>query len=47
MKQLSESEQHNYDWLISVIQVNSGYTPEFKYYAILSKEKFERKMGII
>lgn len=44
MTNLSEAEQHNYDWLVSVVQDGSGYTKEFKYFAQRTREKFIRKM---
>lgn len=44
MTNLSEAEQHNFDWLTSVVQDNSGYTKEFKYFAHKNIQKFIKKM---
>lgn len=44
MVKLSETEQHNYDWLTSVIQDGSGYTKEFKQYAQKTRQKFLKRM---
>ena len=41
MRKLSDAEQHNLDWLKSVVTENSGYTKIFKYYAQKNIEKFE------
>ena len=41
---LSPAEQHNYEWLKLVIQKDSGYTLNFKAYAILNKDKFDQKI---
>ena len=44
MTNLSEAEQHNYDWLTSVVQDDSVYTMRFKYFAQRSRQKFVNKM---
>jgi hypothetical protein len=41
MRNLSEAEQHNFNWLKSVVAENSGYTEIFKCYAQKNIEKFE------
>ena len=43
MKELSNTERENIDWLYSVLSDNTGkYTSIFKEYALKNIEKFER-----
>jgi hypothetical protein len=44
MTYLSEAEQHNYDWLTSVMKDGSGYTRIFKQNAQFTRIKFQKKM---
>ena len=44
MTKLSEAEQNNYIWLMSVVSRNSPHTTNFKQAARNTINKFERKM---
>lgn len=41
MRELTQAEQHNYDWLKLVCEEGSGYTEIFKCCAKKNIEKFE------